>query len=82
VLVLRHVAERRNVNIITTAPSATHNPFLLSEEDEKATLAKFEENKQRLRVPRRSAWKKTMTKQQLDRQEKDAFIEWRRGLAE
>lgn len=32
-------------------------------------------------MPRRPDWKKGMTTAQLDRQEKDAFLEWRRGLA-
>ena len=68
---------------IINAPTATqHNPYLLSEEEEKKTLLKHEENKERLRVPRRPAWTKSMTVAQLDRQEKDAFLEWRRGLAQ
>lgn len=68
---------------IISAPSGSqHNPYLLSEEDEKRTLRKQDENKKRLRVPRRPPWRKFMTTAQLDRQEKDAFLEWRRGLAE
>lgn len=68
---------------ILNAPTATaHNPFLLSEEEEEKTLRRFAENKQRLRVPRRPPWTKNMTRIQLDRQEKDAFLEWRRGVAE
>ncbi|KAI0720012.1 P-loop containing nucleoside triphosphate hydrolase protein [Cerioporus squamosus] len=73
-------AERRNVKIIAAAANA--NPYLLSEEEERNTLRKQSENKQRLRVPRRPPWTKTMTTAQLDRQEKDEFLEWRRGLAE
>ncbi|RDX51099.1 P-loop containing nucleoside triphosphate hydrolase protein [Lentinus brumalis] len=73
-------AERRNVKIIAAAANA--NPYLLSEEEEKNTLRKQSENKQRLRVPRRPPWTKKMTTAQLDRQEKDEFLEWRRGLAE
>ncbi|KAI0361378.1 P-loop containing nucleoside triphosphate hydrolase protein [Trametes cingulata] len=75
-------AERRNVKIISVAASAQQNPYLLSEEEERSTLQKQSENKQRLRVPRRPPWTKSMTPAQLDRQEKDAFLEWRRGLAE
>ncbi|KAI0375232.1 P-loop containing nucleoside triphosphate hydrolase protein [Pilatotrama ljubarskyi] len=75
-------AERRNVKIISVAASAQQNPYLLSEEEERSTLQKQNENKQRLRVPRRPPWTKSMTTAQLDRQEKDAFLEWRRGLAE
>ncbi|KAI0673366.1 P-loop containing nucleoside triphosphate hydrolase protein [Trametes maxima] len=75
-------AERRNVKIISVAASAQQNPYLLSEEEECSTLQKQNENKQRLRVPRRPTWTKSMTTAQLDRQEKDAFLEWRRGLAD
>lgn len=35
-----------------------------------------------LSVPRRPAWDSTTTPQQLDRQENDAFLEWRRRIAE
>ncbi|KZV77679.1 P-loop containing nucleoside triphosphate hydrolase protein [Peniophora sp. CONT] len=75
-------AERRNVKIIQSGPTVAHNPYLLSEQDERETLKKQGENKQRLRVPRRPAWTKSMTPAQLERQEKDAFLEWRRGIAE
>ena len=64
-------------------PTAVHhNPYLLTPDEEKKTLEKHAENKQRLRVPRRPPWNKSMTTAQLDRQEKDAFLDWRRGLAE
>ncbi|TBU34689.1 P-loop containing nucleoside triphosphate hydrolase protein [Dichomitus squalens] len=75
-------AERRNVKVIAAAANAQQNPYLLSEEEERTTLRKQSENKQRLRVPRRPPWTKSMTTAQLDRQEKDAFLEWRRGLAD
>lgn len=74
--------ERRNVKIINAPAGTQQNPYLLSDEEEKKTLRKHEENKLRLRVPRRPPWKKTMTTAELDRQEKDAFLEWRRGIAE
>lgn len=75
-------AERRNVKIINAPTGSQHNPYLLSEEEERSTIQKQHENKQRLRVPRRPPWTKGMSAAQLDRQEKDAFLEWRRGLAE
>ncbi|TFY83404.1 hypothetical protein EWM64_g612 [Hericium alpestre] len=75
-------AERRNVKIIQSNANSTQNPYLLSEQEEQSTIKKHRENKQRLRVPRRPAWTKSMTTAQLDRQEKDAFLEWRRGLAQ
>lgn len=74
--------ERRNVKIINSPAGSQHNPYLLSEEEEKNTLQKHAENRKRLRVPRRPPWTKDMSAVQLDRQEKDAFLEWRRGLAE
>lgn len=76
------IKERRNVKIIKQNAGSTQNPYLLSEQEEKSTLKKHQENKQRLRVPRRPPWKKSLTPAQLERQEKDAFLEWRRGLAE
>ncbi|KIM47835.1 hypothetical protein M413DRAFT_439514 [Hebeloma cylindrosporum] len=75
-------AERRNVKIIQQTTSSSQNPHLLSEQQEIKILKKHQENKQRLRVPRRPAWIKSMTNAELDRKEKDAFLEWRRGLAE
>ncbi|TCD61300.1 hypothetical protein EIP91_008650 [Steccherinum ochraceum] len=74
-------AERRNVKIISAPAGSQHNPYLLSEEEEKNTLQRHQDNKEQLRVPRRPPWTKKMTTAQLDRQEKDAFLDWRRGLA-
>ncbi|KAF8167726.1 P-loop containing nucleoside triphosphate hydrolase protein [Crassisporium funariophilum] len=75
-------AERRNVKIIQQTTTSSHNPYLLSDQEEKTVIKKHEENKERLRVPRRPAWTKTMLPAELDRQEKTAFLDWRRGLAE
>ncbi|PVG02375.1 putative LSG1-large-subunit GTPase [Serendipita vermifera] len=78
-------AEKQNIRIIqspSTGTSSAHNPFLLSAQDEKKTLQKHSENKSRLRVPRRPPWTKDMTPVQLDRQERDSFLDWRRGLAD
>lgn len=73
--------ERRNVKIIQQAAGSTQNPYLLSEQDEKSTVEKHVENKKKLRVPRRPPWTKSMTSLELDKQEKAAFLDWRRGLA-
>ncbi|KAH7910692.1 hypothetical protein BJ138DRAFT_1064590 [Hygrophoropsis aurantiaca] len=75
-------AERRNVKIIQSPAGSTHNPYLLSDQEEQSTLRKHQENKERLRVPRRPPWTKSITVAQLDRQEKDSFLVWRRGLAQ
>ncbi|KAI6153741.1 hypothetical protein BKA82DRAFT_997363 [Pisolithus tinctorius] len=78
---MEFTAERRNIKIIQSPAGSSHNPFLLSDQEERSTLVKHQENKSRLRVPRRPPWTKLITTAQLDRQEKDAFLEWRRGLA-
>ncbi|KAF9456157.1 P-loop containing nucleoside triphosphate hydrolase protein [Collybia nuda] len=74
-------AERRNVKIIQQSTNSAQNPYLLSEQEEKKTIKKHDENKMRLRVPRRPPWTKSMTSAELDKQEKAAFLDWRRGLA-
>jgi hypothetical protein len=76
-----HHQERRNVKIIQQVAGSTQNPYLLSEQEEKSTVKKHDENKKRLRVPRRPPWTKSMTTLELDNQEKAAFLDWRRGLA-
>lgn len=104
-------AERRNVTVISApglAQNKSHNPYLLSGEEEQEIKKKHKQNRQRLRVPRRCVqsvlihhdflelteigdriwnfcrprWSPSDTKEQLDRSEKDAFLEWRRSLAE
>ncbi|KAF8213250.1 P-loop containing nucleoside triphosphate hydrolase protein [Mycena galopus ATCC 62051] len=74
-------AERRNVKIIQQTAGSSQNPYLLSEQEEITTLKKHQENKKRLRVPRRPAWTKTMSPAELEKEEKTAFLDWRRGLA-
>ncbi|KAH8119933.1 P-loop containing nucleoside triphosphate hydrolase protein [Phellopilus nigrolimitatus] len=78
-------AERHNITIIQTpsaSASSAHNPFLLTDQEEKQALEKHRQNKSRLQVPRRPPWTREMTHIQLERQERDAFLEWRRGLAQ
>ncbi|KAJ7071202.1 hypothetical protein C8F01DRAFT_1362950 [Mycena amicta] len=74
-------AERRNVKIIQQTAGSSQNPYLLSEQEEIDALRKQQEHKKRLRVPRRPGWTKLMSSAELDKQEKSAFLEWRRGLA-
>ena len=79
------IPEKQNVRIISApgiGSSTAANPFLLSDIDEKATLSKHAAHKKSLRVPRRPGWTKSMTAAQVDKQEKAAFLEWRRGLAQ
>ncbi|TFK77272.1 P-loop containing nucleoside triphosphate hydrolase protein [Pluteus cervinus] len=75
-------AERRNVKIIQQTANTSQNPYLLSQQEEQKLVEKHMEHKQRLRVPRRPPWTKLMTAADLEKQEKAAFLEWRRGVAE
>jgi len=77
-------AERRNVRVIQ-APNTSrtrHNPYLLTPQQEADVQKNQRENRERLRVPRRPAWDERTTPAQLERAEKDSFLDWRRGLAE
>ncbi|KAG2023042.1 GTP-binding protein [Coprinopsis cinerea AmutBmut pab1-1] len=75
-------AERRNVKIINQTAPTSQNPYLLTEAEEVKLLEKQEKNKSRLQVPRRPAWTKSMKHEELDRNEKAAFLQWRRNLAQ
>lgn len=67
-----------NVKIIHTDQK---NPYLLSANEERATARKQDRNRKRLTVPRRPQWDEKTTRQQLDEREREALVEWRRGLA-
>ncbi|XP_006454004.1 hypothetical protein AGABI2DRAFT_182004 [Agaricus bisporus var. bisporus H97] len=75
-------AERRNMRVIQQSVVSSQNPFLLTEQEEANVVQKQEANKKRLRVPRRPPWTRDMTAAQVDKQEKAAFLDWRRGLAQ
>ncbi|EJU00129.1 P-loop containing nucleoside triphosphate hydrolase protein [Dacryopinax primogenitus] len=78
------VAEKQNIRIMqspSAASSSAHNPFLLSAAEEREARRLHQENKALLRVPRRPPWTKSTPHAQLERQEKDAFLMWRRSLA-
>ncbi|KJK75021.1 Large subunit GTPase [Metarhizium anisopliae BRIP 53293] len=68
-----------NVKIIHTDQK---NPYLLSANEERTVLGKHKMHRGRLTVPRRPHWDSTTTPQELDSRERDAFLSWRRGLAE
>ena len=68
-----------NVKIIHTDQ---RNPYLLSAAEERDVLGKQKEHKGRLTVPRRPHWDASTTPEELDRLERDGFLEWRKGLAE
>ncbi|GAA5925872.1 hypothetical protein JCM3775_005140 [Rhodotorula graminis] len=79
-------AERQNIKVVISDPNlnpaASHNPYLLTPQQEAELRNKQSANSQRLQVPRRPAWTRDMTTVELERQERDAFLEWRRGLAD
>ncbi|KKA28405.1 hypothetical protein TD95_000231 [Thielaviopsis punctulata] len=58
------------------------NPYLLSAAEERKVLGKHKTFQSSLTVPRRPHWDSTTTPEELDRAEKAAFLNWRRGLAE
>lgn len=60
---------------------SAHNPYLLSLDERRALDKVHQEKKNRLTVPRRPQWTSETTGHELDRAEKEAFLEWRRGLA-
>lgn len=60
----------------------TVNPFLLTRDEHKALKKKQKEHDKGLRVPRRPQWDETTSKDQLEKNERESFLEWRRGLAE
>ncbi|KAH3666618.1 hypothetical protein WICMUC_005602 [Wickerhamomyces mucosus] len=73
-------ADRYNqVKIIKVDTSK--NPYLLTKDQEQKMNELHQEHENKLTVPRRPVWNDSMTKFELDRQEKNAFLEWRRELA-
>jgi large subunit GTPase 1 len=68
-----------NVKIIHTDQ---RNPYLLGASEERGIRKKHAQNRGRLTVPRRPKWDEHTTPQQLDTQERQSLLEWRRGLAE
>jgi large subunit GTPase 1 len=58
------------------------NPYLLSASEERNLRNKQKQHRARLTVPRRPKWDASTTREELDRLEKESFMDWRRGLAE
>jgi large subunit GTPase 1 len=54
---------------------------LISEQEEKERIQKQEANVDKLSVPRRPHWEKSMTAEQVQRNEREAFLNWRRDMA-
>lgn len=75
--------ERTKIRIMSSAnmPTPQVNPFLLSAAEEKKVVKSQEAFRDGLRVPRRPGWTRETTREELDRQERESFLDWRRGLA-
>lgn len=74
-----------NIRIINnhtlSGAAGSSNPYLLTPDQHAELMRKQSENAGKVTVPRRPHWTKDMTKDELDRLEKDAFLDWRRQLA-
>ena len=73
-------AER--LNSVKIIHKDQRNPYLLSKEEERGVVRKQNRKRARLTVPRRPPWDEKTSKGELDEREREAFLEWRRGLAE
>ncbi|WVQ94771.1 hypothetical protein IAU59_001852 [Kwoniella sp. CBS 9459] len=76
--------ERTKMRVISAPnmPAPSTNPFLLSAQEEKEVAKKKQDMSGELRVPRRPPWTRQMTRLELERQERDSFLDWRRELAQ
>ncbi|UZJ53313.1 hypothetical protein CBS101457_002633 [Exobasidium rhododendri] len=81
-------AERRNVTVVQGPGGGAggsggrgKNPFLLSNQEEREVLGRQNQNRKKLRVPRRPEWDSKTTPEQLRKFENESFLEWRRNLA-
>jgi large subunit GTPase 1 len=70
------------INSVKIIHTDQKNPYLLSATEERVVLGKHRQHRNRLTVPRRPAWDASTTPQQLDIREREALVQWRRGLAE
>ncbi|KAG0270407.1 hypothetical protein DFQ27_007559 [Actinomortierella ambigua] len=71
-------AEKLNIKVIS---NHYQNPFMLTPEMEQETLAKHKAFKSHLTVPRRPGWDATTTAYDLQKRERESFLDWRRELA-
>ncbi|RKP03171.1 hypothetical protein CXG81DRAFT_1610, partial [Caulochytrium protostelioides] len=76
-------ADRLAVKVLTARPESgvALNPFLLSPDKEALLLARHEEERTKLKVPRRPEWDTSTTPSELRERENKHFLDWRRGLA-
>jgi large subunit GTPase 1 len=88
-------AERRNIHIVQTNPSLSLSSSISSPSLTNAIRRpktpitdgslsfehQWETINDKLLIPRRPAWTESMTTEEVNRQEREAFLEWRRSLA-
>lgn len=68
------------MNVTFVKAAATYG--LLSKEDRKKVQKVQGENASQLKVPRRPRWDKTTSGEELQQMEREAFLNWRKGLSE
>ncbi|KAJ2996884.1 hypothetical protein HDV02_006059 [Globomyces sp. JEL0801] len=74
-------AEKLNITVVKSgAIGNTINPFLLTNKQEQAALKLQALHTEDLTIPRRPQWDSTTTAKELQKREKDSFVEWRRSL--
>ncbi|CAL8466799.1 g6335 [Coccomyxa elongata] len=71
-------AEKGEVIVISTGAAVDAKAEASSERERRAAE---ERNRHRLRIPRRPAWRREQSPEEVDAQERAAFLAWRRELA-
>ncbi|KAL3283581.1 hypothetical protein HHI36_006719 [Cryptolaemus montrouzieri] len=71
------LAEKLNIKFV----NPLSNVGLLSKEESEKVQKDHDKFKEFLKIPRRPAWTTETSPQELDQNEKEHFLEWRRGLA-
>lgn len=72
-------AERVHTTKILTAPFVPGS--VLRVDEQQRLLQEYRTKRNKLRIPRRPQWNSQMTAADLDLQEREAFLQWRRELA-
>ncbi|XP_019864907.1 large subunit GTPase 1 homolog isoform X2 [Aethina tumida] len=70
-------AEKLNIKFV----NPRSNVGLLTREETKKAKEQQDKHKELLKIPRRPKWDSNTTADELDRNEKEHFLEWRRSLA-
>lgn len=68
------------MNVAFVKPQASYG--LLSKEEKIKVKSAQEANVKNLKIPRRPLWDRTTSGEELQQMEREAFMDWRRGLSE